>query len=345
MTMDTFMIPDLPLLDNDLNLDKNTIMIMLERMLIIRYTEQRIAQRVEQRKICTPCHLYVGQEASAVGICFALKDTDYVFSTHRSHGHFLAKGGKLNELFGEIYCRKTGCSGGRGGSMHLCDPSIGLLGSSSIVAGCLGIGLGPAFKSKVFGEEHISVIFHGDCVPEEGIWHESLNFAAVKKLPVLYVCENNLYAASAPLADRRLNDNIPEVAKAHGLHTEIVDGNDIFAVNKAAAEAVERIHRGDGPQFIETRTYRWLGHVGYRDDIDVGLRNAEELAHWKERCPIKNLERKMLSDKMCTEIELGRLHEEVEKMVDNAEELAISAEKPYSETLLRNVYSKGVITG
>lgn len=345
MIANTFMIPELPLLNNDLNLDKDTIMAMLDRMLIIRYTEQRIAERVEQRKICTPCHLYVGQEASAVGICFALKETDYVFSTHRSHGHFLAKGGKLNELFGEIYCRKTGCSGGRGGSMHLCDPSIGLLGSSSIVAGCLGIGLGPAFKSKVLGEEHISVIFHGDCVPEEGIWHESLNFAAVKKLPVLYVCENNLYAASAPITDRRLKDNISEVAKAHGLHTEIVDGNDVFDVNKAAIKAIEKIHKGEGPQFIEVRTYRWLGHVGYRDDIDVGLRNAEELSHWKERCPIKNLEQKLLSIKMCTQTELCSLHEKVQETVNHAERVAISAEEPDLETLLRNVYSKGVIVG
>ncbi len=344
MTMNTFAVPELPLLKNDLSLNKIRIMAMLERMLIIRYTEQRIAKRVEQREIGTPCHLYVGQEASAVGICFALRDTDYVFSTHRSHGHFLAKGGKLDELFGEIYCRKTGCSGGRGGSMHLCDPSVGLLGSSSIVAGCLGIGLGPAFKSKVLGEEHISVIFHGDCVPEEGIWHESLNFAAIKKLPVLYVCENNLYAASAPLADRRLNDNISEAAKVHGLHTEIVDGNDVFAVNKAAVEAIERIHNGEGPQFIEARTYRWLGHVGYRDDIDVGLRDAKELEYWKERCPIKNLEKNLLFNTVCTEKELCELHEKVKEMVDNAEKLAISAAEPDSETLLKNVYSKGVIS-
>lgn len=343
--MNTFKVPEYPLLNNDLNLDKDKIMAMLEKMLVIRYTEQRIAKRVENRQITTPCHLYVGQEADAVGVCFALKDTDYVFSTHRSHGHFLAKGGDINELFSEIYCRETGCSGGRGGSMHLCAPSVGLLGSSSIVAGCLGIGLGPAFKSKVFGEEHISVIFHGDCVPEEGIWHESLNFAAVKKLPVIYVCENNLYAASASLEDRRLCDNIPEVAKAHGLHTEIVDGNDVFAVNKATVEAIERIHKGDGPQFIETRTYRWLGHVGYRDDIDVGLRDSEELAYWKERCPIKNLEKKLLSNKMCTKAELNEIHEKIQRLVDNAEKMAISANKPASETLLKNVYSKGVSVG
>lgn len=345
MGINAYEVPKLPLLKNELDMKRETVMAMLERMVVIRYTEQRIAERVEQKKIYTPCHLYVGQEAGAVGVCFALKDTDYVFSTHRSHGHFLAKGGNINELFGEIYCRETGCSGGRGGSMHLCDPSVGLLGSSSIVAGGLGIGLGPALKSKVLGEENISAIFHGDCVPEEGIWHESLNFAAVKKLPVLYICENNLYAASASLEDRRLYDNISEVAKAHGLHTEIVDGNDIFAVNKAAVEAVERIRSGEGPQFIETRTYRWLGHVGNRDDIDVGLRDAEELEKWKKRCPIKNLEDKLLSDAVCTKTELFRMHERIQKMVDTAENLAIAASKPKAETLLENVYCKGAVVG
>lgn len=344
MTFKSFTVPEVPLLNNALNLDKDMVMAMLERMLMIRYTERRIAEGVKNRQIVTPCHLYVGQEACAVGVCFALKDKDYVFSTHRSHGHFLAKGGDINELFGEVYCRETGCSGGRGGSMHLCDPSIGLLGSSSIVGGCLGIGLGPAFKSKIFGESNISVIFHGDCVPEEGIWHESLNFAASRKLPVLYVCENNLYAASATLACRRLSDNISDVAGAHGLHSEVVDGNDVFAVNKAAYEAVSRLHNGEGPQFIETRTYRWYGHVGYRDDIDVGLRDVQELESWKKRCPIKNLEEKLLLEKICTDTELCRLHEKIQRLVDTAESLARSAARPDSDGLLNNVYSKGAIT-
>ena len=340
--MKKYQVPERPLLENKRNLEKQMIFSMLERMLVIRYTEQRIAKRVEEKKIATPCHLYIGQEASAVGICYALKDTDYVFSTHRSHGHYLAKGGDVDELFAEIYCRETGCSGGRGGSMHLCAPAIGLLGSSSIVAGGLGIGLGPALKSKVLGEKNISLIFHGDCVPEEGIWHESLNFAAVKKLSVIYVCENNLYAASASLEDRRLFDNISEVARAHGLHTEIVDGNDVFAVNRVAAEAVERIHNGEGPQFIETRTYRWLGHVGYRDDIDVGLRSQEELDYWKRRDPIVNLENKMLAERITDKEKLTELHTRIHDMIDMAEEKALSSAKPASETLLDHIYSKEV---
>lgn len=335
-------VPTLPILNNELRIDTDTIKKMLERMILIRTSEEHIAQGVLDKRIYTPCHLYIGQEADAVGVCMALKDSDYVFSTHRSHGHFLAKGGDVNQLFAEIYCRETGCSGGRGGSMHICDPSIGLLGSSSIVAGCLGIGLGPAFKSRLMGLDNVSVIFHGDCVPEEGIWHESLNFAAVNKLPVIYVCENNLYAASAALADRRVNDNIYEVAAAHGLHTEIVDGNDVFAVNKAAIEAVQRARNGEGPQYIETRTYRWLGHVGPFDNIKEGLRDINELNYWKERCPIKNLEKKIVSEKIMTEMEIEQMHSRVQEIVGEAEAKAIATPKPAPETLLKNVYSREV---
>lgn len=333
-------VPTLPILNNELGLDTKTIRAMLERMILIRTTEEHIAQGVLDKKICTPCHLYIGQEADAVGVCWALKDSDYVFSTHRSHGHFLAKGGDIYQLFAEIYCRETGCSGGRGGSMHLCDPSIGLLGSSSIVAGCLGIGVGPAFKSKLMGLDNVSVIFHGDCVPEEGVWHESLNFSAVNKLPVIYVCENNLYAASAALEDRRVEDNIFEVAAAHGLPTQIVDGNDVFAVHKAATEAVKRARNGEGPQYIETRTYRWLGHVGPFDNIAEGLRDINELNYWKERCPIKNLERKLMEEGVMSQQEIEEMHIRVKNLVDDAEAEAIATPKPAPETLLQNVYSE-----
>lgn len=319
---------------------KEFLRALMEKMLLIRQTEMRIAQLVTDKKIATPCHLYVGQEAVAVGVCAALEDEDYVFSPHRSHGHFLAKGGNLNKFFAEIFCRKEGCSGGRGGSMHLCEPSKGLLGSSSIVAGVLGIGLGPAMKRKIMGKGGISVIFHGDCVPEEGIWHESLNFAAVNKLPVVYVCENNLYAASLPLNERRVSDNIPEVAAAHGLPTQVVFGNDVLAVYEAAKEAVKRAKDGEGPQFIEYRTYRWLGHVGPRDDIDVGLRSKEELEEWKAKCPIKYFSNKLVGDGVMTQQEYDDLFENVNTRVSEAEEFGSSAPKVDPETLLEHVYSE-----
>jgi pyruvate dehydrogenase E1 component alpha subunit len=339
--MNNYKLPEKPVLDDRLGLSKEIIVKLFEQMLLLRLTEEHIAQGILEKRIFTPCHLYIGQEADAVGVCSELEDTDYVFSTHRSHGHYLAKGGDVYQLFSEVYCRKTGCSGGRGGSMHLCAPEKGLLGSSSIVAGCLGIGLGPALKSKLLGLSNVSVIFHGDCVPEEGIWHESLNFAAVNKLPVVYVCENNLYAASAALSDRRVNDNISEVASTHGVHVEIVDGNDIFAVKCAAREAIRRVRNGEGPQLIETRTYRWLGHVGPFDNIKEGLRNEEELRFWKDRCPIKNLERKMLEEKIITQGEVNEIYDRINKLVEDAEVKAIASQEPSPETLLLNIYNEG----
>ncbi len=331
-------VPALPLMDNVDNLNKEEIVELYKTMLLIRFCEQRIALRVSEKKILTPCHLYIGQEACAVGVCSVLKKTDYVFSNHRSHGHYLAKSHDINGLISEVYCRENGCSGGRGGSMHLCNPSFGLLGSTSIVGGVMGIGLGPALRAKILHTTDVSVVFHGDCVPEEGIWHESLNFAAVNKLPVLYVCENNLYAASAALEDRRCFDNIHVIAKEHGLKAYVVDGNDIFAVRHATLEALKRIRNGEGPQFIELRTYRWLGHVGPRDDIDVGLRSAEELAYWKARCPILALENFLLANNMINEEEMGKVKKEIEKKVDDAEQVAAISKKPDISTLLKNVY-------
>lgn len=339
--MNQYQVPELPLLRNEQGLSEQTIERMLFAMILIRTTEEHIARGVEQKQIQTPCHLYIGQEADAVGVCHALTPSDYVFSTHRSHGHFLAKGGSLEKLFAEVYGRETGCSGGRGGSMHLCDPGIGFLGSSSIVGGGLGIGLGPALKSKLLGLSAVSVIFHGDCVPEEGIWHESLNFAAVNKLPVVYVCENNLYAASAALKDRRLKNNISEVAAAHGVPAQVADGNDVLAVNRAAQAAVEGARNGEGPQFIETRTYRWMGHVGPYDNIKEGLRSQQELDYWKRRCPIGNLERKLLLEGVMTVAQIEALHERAEGMVVQAENKARAAARPAPETLLAHVYCEG----
>lgn len=327
-----------PVLENNHSLSAEQVVELYKRMLTIRRSEERIAKKITEKKIFTPCHLYIGQEAVAVGVCYALKDTDYVFSTHRSHGHYLAKGGDIYGLFGEVYCRENGCSGGRGGSMHLCDPDKGLLGSSSIVGGCLGIGIGPALKSKVLGTDDVSVIFHGDCVPEEGIWHESLNFSAVNKLPVIYICENNLYAASAPLEDRRIYDNISEEARENGLETTIVDGNDVFAVYDAADKAVRKAREGTGPQLIECRTYRWLGHVGPRDDIDVGLRSQEELDWWKERCPIKSLREYIIGEGW--DCDLQQLENSVCTLIDDAESRALATPKPSPETVLNHIYKE-----
>ncbi len=345
LNLKKYKVPEKPELVNNHKLTDVALLELLVAMLTIRYTEERIAQRVREKKIFTPCHLYIGHEAIAVGACSAIKRNDYIFSTHRSHGHYLAKGGNIKALFAEIYCRDTGCSGGRGGSMHLCDPFIGFLGSSSIVAGGLGIGIGPALGSKIMNSEEVSVIFHGDCVPEEGIWHESLNFSAVNKLPVIYICENNLYAASMSLESRRLYDNIPELAKGHGLPTSIIDGNDVLKVFDETLKAVKRARSGEGPQFIECRTYRWLGHVGPNDDIDKGLRSQEELDFWKARCPILSFSERLIRDNILMKERWEIIQKETQAKIDDAENFALESNHPDPATLMENIYKTSEVQG
>ncbi|MBU1083896.1 MAG: thiamine pyrophosphate-dependent dehydrogenase E1 component subunit alpha, partial [Candidatus Omnitrophica bacterium] len=260
---------------------------LLVTMIRIREFEERIAGLVSEGKVKTPCHFYIGQEAVATGVCATLDKGDYAFGTHRSHGHYLAKGGDMNSGMAEIFCRTTGCSKGRGGSMHLVAPEVGILGTSSIVAGGVPLGVGAALAERIRGTKHVSVVFHGDGVPEEGVWNESLNLAAIKKLPVVFICENNLYCTHLPLKDRRVDDNIPELAAAHGVPAIRIDGNNVLEVFHKTREVVEEVRNGAGPRLIECRTYRWLGHVGPKDDLEVGLRNKEEVNAWKARCPIR----------------------------------------------------------
>lgn len=322
------------------NLSTDKLKHLLATMLRIRTFEQCIADRVENNQIITPCHLYIGQEAVATGVCTALKDEDYIFGTHRSHGHYLAKGGDLNRAMAEIHGRATGCSHGRGGSMHLCDPSKGILGTSSIVAGSVPQGIGAALAEKIRGTGHISVIFHGDGVPEEGVWNESANFAAINKLPVLFVCENNLYCTHLPLEKRRTADNLPELAKAHGIPSRTIDGNNVLEVYDTAQTVVEEIRNGSGPQFIECRTYRWLGHVGPKDNLEVGLRSKEEVEYWKSRCPIKTYEDYLTASSQLNSAEVETLHAQASKQVQDSLAFALESPYPAEEELLKHVYKE-----
>ncbi|MBD3316050.1 MAG: thiamine pyrophosphate-dependent dehydrogenase E1 component subunit alpha, partial [Chitinivibrionales bacterium] len=226
---------------------------LLSEMIKIRAFEEKIAELVDTKKVRTPCHLYIGQEAVATGVCAALHTDDYVFGNHRSHGHYLAKGGDLQKGMAEIFCRKTGCSYGRGGSMHLCAPEVGILGTSSIVSGSVPIAVGAALAESIRGTRRVSVIFHGDGVPEEGAWNEAANFAAINKLPILFVCENNLYCTHQPLENRRVRDNLPELATAHGIKSDSIDGNNVVEVYRKTKEVAEFVREGNGPFFLECR--------------------------------------------------------------------------------------------
>lgn len=311
---------------------------LLATMMRIRVFEERIADLVLEKKIITPCHLYTGQEAVATGICHALKSDDYLFGTHRSHGHYLAKGGDLKAAMAEIFGRATGCSKGRGGSMHLVAPEVGILGTSSIVSGSMSISVGTALAESIRGSQRITVVFHGDGVPEEGSWHESANLAAVKRLPIIFICENNLYCTHLSLEKRRVHDNIPEMAKAHGFKTLSADGNNVLEVLAAAQEAVKTARAGEGPTLIECRTYRWRGHVGPNYDVDLGLRDQQEIDAWKARCPIKHFGDFLVNAKIMTRAEVERVWQEACDEVEQAVAYSLASPYPDAADVTKNVY-------
>lgn len=262
-------------------------------MFLIRGAEEAIAQMVSSDEVRGPCHLYIGQEAIAAGVCAALGQDDSVWGGHRSHGHYLAKGGGLEGLFAEVLGRSTGCSGGRGGSMHLLSESHGVLGTVPVVAATVPLAAGAALAYKMRREARVAVAFFGDGTLEEGHVHETLNLASLYRLPIVFVCENNLYASHLHWTERRIADNLNHAGAFHSVPGTRVDGNDVWAVSLAAARAVERARWGGGPSLLECRTFRWRGHVGSSFDLDVGLKRRDELAEWLLQDPIPRAEERL----------------------------------------------------
>ena len=310
---------------------------MYRTMALIRRCEERIADLCDLGEVRCPCHLCIGQEAIAAGVCGALSDTDYVWGGHRSHGHYLAKGGDLKALVAEILGRTTGCAGGRGGSMHLIAREVGILGTVPLVAATVPLAVGAALASKLRRDPRVSVAFFGDGATEEGHVHESLNLAALHRLPVIFVCENNFYASHLHLAERHVLDNLYRIGEPHGVSGERVDGNDVLAVYEATATAAERARRGDGPTLLECRTFRWRGHVGPALDLDVGVGRRGELGAWQERDPIARAAQQLAADGV-TNGELERVTDEVQALVDEAVEFARRSPYPSPETLSDHVY-------
>jgi TPP-dependent pyruvate/acetoin dehydrogenase alpha subunit len=311
---------------------------MYVTMLRIRKLEERIADLVAGGEIICPCHLYIGQEAVATGVCSALRKDDRVFSTHRSHGHYIAKGGDTMALMAELYGKATGCSKGRGGSMHLASPELGLPGSSAIVAGTVPLAVGTALAFSLQGKDAVSVAFFGDGAANEGVLYESLNLASLKELPVIFVCENNLYSTHMPISACLADTDVYKKARAFKMPGAQVDGNNVVEVFKAAEKAVGNARRGKGPTFIECMTYRWRGHVGPNFDVDKGLRSQKELDYWMNRCPIKALEEFLLSRNMISESEQTRIYKGIEREVDEATAFAKQSSSPDRSELLKNVF-------
>jgi TPP-dependent pyruvate/acetoin dehydrogenase alpha subunit len=310
----------------------------LRKLIEIRCAEEKIGEQFGNSTIKCPCHLVIGQEAPAVGIADHIRKGDRVFGAHRSHAHFLALGGNLHRLLAEVLGKDTGCSKGMGGSMHLIDREHGLYGTVPIVAATIPIATGAGLAAKLDGSDAVAVSFLGDGATEEGVFHESLNLAANFRLPVVYVVENNLFASHLHISLRQPFDSTCRFAEANGIPWQRVDGNDMVAMSRVAETAFAAIRAGRGPQFIEAVTYRWRGHVGHREDNDVGVQRKEGLDQWKLRDPISRLVTALVAAGILRETEVASIWTDSRRVVEAAWQQAVDDPYPPAEALLDRVY-------
>lgn len=290
-------------------------------MLLLRHVEEVIAEHYKKGEIRTPVHFGTGQEAVAVGVCEALANKDVVFSHHRSHNAYLAKGGNPYRMFAELYGRQTGCSQGRGGSVHLTDRDVGVVATSAILGQIVPVAVGAALSFKMDGQQNISVVFLGDGAFGEGVVYESLNFAALRKLGVIFVCENNAYSTETKFDDHIAGGSLTKKTEAFGIKSFQVDGNNAQEVFELTKKIVESCRKGEGPFFMEALTYRWKEHVGpyYDFEQNRNFRSKEELFYWVDRCPIKKLRKEIIekdytSEESLLELEvniLDKIHSDI----------------------------------
>ena len=316
----------------------------LRTMWLIRLAEQHLALMRKNGLIGGPVHLATGQEAMAVGVCKWLKVTDKAFGAHRSHSHVLALGSSIHQLFAELLGKETGLSRGLGGSMHLWDGPRGFHGSVPIVAGTVPLAVGAALAAKIRGTTDIGVCFFGDGAVEEGAVHESMNLASVLKAPVLFVAENNLFASHMHIGLRQPVDATARFAAAHNIAFEIVDGNDVVAVQLAAERLIDRTRGGGGPGYLEGVTFRWFGHVDWREDIDVGVRRSvEDLSQWRARDPISRLQKALETADSWSPAQQAAMIADLESEITAAWERAMTDPWPPPSALLDHVYSRRVM--
>ena len=313
---------------------------MYRSMLRIRKLQLRIEAEYHLDQMKTPVHLCIGQEAIAVGVCGALRRDDNISSNHRSHGHYLAKGGDLPRLVAELYCKATGCSGGRGGSMHLVDTSVGHLGSSSIVGGGIPIATGLGLAAQLRGEDRVSVAFFGDGAADEGVLYESINYAVLKQLPVIYVLENNGWSVCSPTAQRQGWGSIYHHAPPEHLPSALIDGNAVEQVYQAAHSAVKRARAGRGPSFIECKTYRMRGHAGAGSDAHLGHRTEEEIAVWAARDPLLRNEKELRRQGLLDDNLAADMDRELDHELEQAFRFAVDSPLPRDEDLSSHLYAE-----
>lgn len=312
---------------------------LLHAMLRIRRVEEALAERYAEQEMRCPMHLCIGQEAIAVGVCAALEARDIVFGNHRAHGHYLAKGGSLKAMVAELYGRKSGCCGGRGGSMHLIDLAAGFMGATPIVGGTVPLAVGAAWAASLKASSQVSVVFFGDGCFEEGVVHESMNFAALHKLPIIFVCENNDFSVYTRRAERQPDRPIFRIAEAHGITAATGNGNDVREVLRMAEAAVTAARHGAGPQFLEFSTYRWREHCGANFDDDLEYRSSDEIAAGLNDCPIQRCLVQEFGGESAAGAVLTGMEQEIADEIVRAFDFALSSEMPSTETVADKLYA------
>jgi 2-oxoisovalerate dehydrogenase E1 component len=320
------------------SLEKTQLLELFRVMVLIRQCEQQLARAHQKGLVHGACHTYVGQEAIAAGVTARLRSDDVVFSTHRGHGHALAKGVSPRRLFAELFGRETGCSQGRGGSMHLFEPEVGMMGTSGIVGPCILQAAGAGYSFKLLEMDRVAVAYFGDGAVNNGAFHEGLNLAGIWKLPVLFVCENNEFATEVPFAYAAASARVASRGADYGMPGVEVDGNDVLAVYDAADEAVARARRGDGPTLLECRTYRTRPHAEGMGDYTY--RTREEVEAWRQRCPILNLRGSLVDSERVAPAELGAIEAEIAAIVDDAQKFAESSACPDPVSACRFVHDE-----
>jgi len=315
---------------------KEKLIDMFKTMVRIRAFEERVSKEFAAGNIPGVVHLYIGQEAVATGACANLRPDDYITSTHRGHGHLIAKGGRTDRMMAELYGKKTGYCKGKGGSMHIADIDIGILGANGIVGAGIPIAGGAALSAQMRGTDQVVICFLGDGASNRGTFHEGVNLAACWNLPVVYVIENNAYAESTRIADTCKLSNIADRASAYGIPDVTVDGNDVIAVYEAVGEAVARARRGEGPTLVECKTYRWHGH--YEGDRQT-YKPKEEVEEWVKKDPIPAFRKRLIEMGVVTEEDADRIEQGMDEEIENAVQFALESPLPSPEETLEDVFA------
>jgi TPP-dependent pyruvate/acetoin dehydrogenase alpha subunit len=317
---------------------KDMALIMYQTMLRIRKFEERVIRLVNENEISGVTHEYIGQEAVAVGICAALNQEDVITSTHRGHGHILAKGGQAQRMMAELFGKSTGYNRGRGGSMHIADVSLGIYGANGIVAAGAPIAMGAAWAAQARSRQTVAVSFFGDGAMNQGVLHETMNMASLWKIPVIFVCENNGYAVTLSSHQSSANANFAERAVAYNMPGVHVDGMDVNSVYEAAQVAVKRARSGEGPTFLECRTYRYMGHHTAEGTMNIRYRSNEEIEAWKLKDPIVSFAKKLLESGSSSS-ELEEIHHAIDQEIEEAVQFARKSPEPKPEESLELMYA------